>query len=75
MARAGASSGQDGTAESPPDRAVDAWGTDGPGADLAEPLDVVDVLDLLNLLAAVAGPQLSSIRYPDRPAFQGAKVE
>jgi hypothetical protein len=28
-----------------------AWGTNGPGADIAEPLDVVDVHDLLGLLA------------------------
>ena len=29
-----------------------AWGTDGPGADLAEPLDIVNVSDLLVLLGA-----------------------
>ena len=29
-----------------------AWGTDGPGADLAEPLDIVNVSDLLILLGA-----------------------
>ena len=29
-----------------------AWGTDGPGADLAEPLDMINVSDLLVLLGA-----------------------
>jgi hypothetical protein len=28
-----------------------AWGADGPGAEIAEPFDIVDVSDMLALLA------------------------